>query len=87
LLKAKRQGAKLDAEFAASKERPLVNLVLVVDNWGTSDAALKINGKKVARGKEFRFGIEYDVEGNTKLIVWLKIKAKEKTKISLTPVK
>jgi len=87
LLKAKRQGATLDAEFAASKEKPLVNLALVVYNWGTDDAALKINGRKVPRGKDFRFSIEYEVEGNTKLIVWLKIKAKEKTRLSLMPVK
>jgi hypothetical protein len=85
LLKAKRQGAMLDAEFAASREKPLVNLALVVDNWGPNDPALKINGKEVSRGKDFRYGIEYDVEGNTKLIVWLKIKAEGKTKISLTP--
>jgi hypothetical protein len=87
LLKAERQGATLDLEFAASKEKPLVNLALVVDNWGPNDPALKINGRKVAGGKGFRFGIEYDVEGNTKLIVWLKIKAEGKTKISLAPVK
>jgi len=55
--------------------------------WGPDDAALKINGRKVPRGKDFRFGIEYDVEGNANLIVWVKIKAKEETKISLTSVK
>jgi hypothetical protein len=87
ILKTKKQGAGLELEFAASEGQPLFNLALVIENWGPSDATLKINGKKVPMGKDFRFGIEYDVEGNANLIVWVKIKAKEKTKISLTPVK
>ncbi len=87
VLNNKKQDAPLNLEFAASKDSPLCNLALVINNWSPGDAALKINGRKVPRGKDFRFGIEYDVEGNANLIVWVKIKAKGKTKISLTPVK
>lgn len=87
ILETKRPGAGLDLEFAASEERPLVNLALVIKNWGRDDASLRINGKKVPRGKDFRFGIEDDVEGNSTLIVWVKIKAVEKTRLSLSPVK
>jgi hypothetical protein len=87
ILETKRHGSGLDLEFAASKERPLVNLALVIKNWGRDDVSLRINGKKIPRGKDFRFGIEYDVEGNTTLIVWVKIKADERTRLSLRPVK
>ena len=87
ILKTKKQGAKLDLEFAASKDRPLFNLALVVKKWGSDDAALKINGRGVPRGKDFRFGIEYDVEGNADLIVWIKKQAKKTTRISLSPGK
>ena len=86
-METEKQGAGLELEFAASKDRPLVNLALVVKNWGPDDAALKINGRKVPRGKDFRFGIEYDVEGNADLIVWIKKQAKKTTRISLSPGK
>ena len=81
-----RQGARLELGFDASKESPLVNLALVVKNWDGSDVALEIDDRKVARGKDFRFGVEYDVEGNADLIVWIRKTAKEPTKVSLAPV-
>ena len=87
ILKTKKQGAKLELEFAASKDRPLFNLALVVKKWGPNNPALKIDGRGVPRGKDFRFGIEYDVEGNADLIVWIKKQAKKTTRISLSPGK
>jgi len=85
ILDTKRQGRSLDLTFDASDASPLVNLALVVNNWGDSDAALKIDGKDVPRGKGFRYGIEYDVEGNAHLIVWIKKRAKQSTKVSIRP--
>ncbi len=86
ILNCKRQGSALDLEFDASDESPLVNLALVVNNWGDSGVALKVDGQDWPRGKEFRYGIEYDVEGNGHLIVWIKKTAKQPTRIRLTPV-
>jgi hypothetical protein len=85
ILNAKREGRGLDLTFDASEKSPLVNLALVVNNWGGSDAALKIDGEEVPRGKDFRYGIEYDVEGNAHLMVWIKKSAKQPTKISISP--
>jgi len=84
ILNAEEEGSRLDLEFEASDEEPLCNLALVVNNWGDSDAALKLNGKNVPRGKDFRYGIEYDIEGNGNLIVFLKVKSKGTTKVTLS---
>jgi len=56
-------------------------------NWDGSDIKLKINDVEIPRGKDFRYGMEYDVEGNISLIVWIKKRATSKINITLTPVK
>ncbi len=82
-----KQNKPLKIHFDASEKSPLYNLALVVNNWGSSDPQLKIDGEKVKRGKDFRFGHEYDVEGNSNLMVWIRVDADSKTKIVLTPKK
>jgi len=86
IIQTQQQGKPLSLEFAASEESPLFNLALVVKNWGESGASLKLNGREVPRGRDFRYGIEYDVEGNAHLIVFVKVKAKETTNVTLRPV-
>jgi len=85
-LDTKRQGAPLELIFNASDRSPLANLALVVNNFGDSEVALKVDGLEVPRGKNFRYGVEYDVEGNAHLIVFIKKRAKKTTSISLTPI-
>jgi hypothetical protein len=86
-LTAEEQGAPLELDFAASDRSPLVNLALVVNNFGDSEVALQVNGHDVPRGKDFRYGIEYDVEGNANLVVFIKKRATRKTSVVLTPIK
>jgi hypothetical protein len=86
ILNTKQKGAPLQLEFAASEKSPLSNMALVINNFGDSAIALKIDGRAIPRGKDFRYGIEYDVEGNAQLIVFIKKKAKKNTSITLTPV-
>ena len=86
ILNIKKQGSKLDLEFEASEEKPLVNLTIVANNWGVRPVSLKLNGKAVPKGKDFRYGIEYDAEGNGTLIVFSKIKAKDTTNVALLPM-
>jgi len=62
----------LEFELAASEESPLVNPAFVIKNWGEKDATLKINGNKVKRGKDVRFGHSHTLEGSD-LVVWLKM--------------
>jgi hypothetical protein len=85
ILDTKDQEATIELEFNASQKNPLYNLALVVNNWGGQEVALSINEKNIAKGKDFRTGIEYDVEGNMKLVVWIKHKAKYKTRLSISP--
>ena len=85
IVETREQGAAIEMEFKASKEHPLYNLALVVNNWGGEEIRLRLNDKEIAKGKDFRTGIEYDVQGNMKLIVWIKHKAQNKTMVRLSP--
>jgi len=78
--------AELHVQIAADEERPIINPVLVIKNWGESDAALVLDGAKVKRGKEFRFGYRHTLEG-TDLIVWIKAESTKPMGISILPVK
>jgi len=79
-------GAELNVTFDASAKSPLFNPVFVIKNWDGSDVKLFINDTEIHRGKDFRYGKEYDVDGNCNLIVWIKQRAKAKMNISLLPV-
>ncbi|MHC4069075.1 MAG: LamG domain-containing protein [Planctomycetota bacterium] len=60
----------------ASESSPVVNPAFVVKGWGKTDCALKINGKTIKRGKDFRFGHVRNSEG-TDLVIWVKLKSKD----------
>jgi len=47
---------------------------------------LKVDGKKIKRGKDFRFGHRHRLDG-TDLIVWVKKDSTKPIKILLSPVK
>lgn len=83
IIKAAKEAKSLTLKFTASRRSPLFNLALVVKDWGPSKVTLMINDQQIARGKAFRYGIEYDVEGNPSFITWMKIRAKQDTEISL----
>ena len=76
--------SRLNFELAASKDSPVVNPAFVVKNWGEKGAALKINGKKIKQGKNFRVGHRHTVEGSD-LIVWIKTESTKPVDIKLTP--
>jgi hypothetical protein len=82
----KMTGNTVDLVFEASEKSPLVNLALVIKNWGGENVDLQIDEKPIPRGKSFRFDFEYDVEGNLSLVVWLEVNAASETMITLTPV-
>jgi len=63
----------------------VVNPAFVIKSWGESDAELKVNGKKLKRGEDFRFGHRHTLEG-CDLVVWIKTESTEPTQITLTPV-
>ena len=75
----------LEFELGASKDSPLVNPAFVVKNWGDVNIELKIDGKTIQRGKNFRFGHQVTMEG-IDLIVWIKKESAELLMIEFLPV-
>jgi len=72
----------LKFELAASEKSPVVNPAFVITGWGSSDAELTIDGKRVKRGQDFRLGHHSRLE-TTDLIVWLKKESTEPLRILL----
>ena len=79
------KSGKLEMKLAASEDSPVVNPAFVIKGWGDADAASKINGKEIKRGKNFRAGLRDTLE-STDLIVWFRTESTKPVKISLSPV-
>ena len=81
----KDQNSNIPLEFTidASKDNPVVNPAFIIRNLST-ELELELDGKKISRGKEFRYGVNYTLEGNN-LVVWIKYKATKPIKIILIP--
>jgi len=88
ILKCKKTSkpSTLKLVLQASKDSPVINPAFVIKNWGTKNAALKINGKKVPRGKDFRIGHRRSPVSSN-LIVWIRYESTKPVAISLSPVK
>jgi len=76
----------LEFELAASDKSPVVNPAFVVTGWGESGAKLKINGKPVRRGRDFRLGHRHRLEGSD-LVVWIKKESTKSIIVSLFPAR
>ena len=63
----------------------IVNPAFLVKDWGRSGVELKVDGKAVKRGKDFRVGYE-ETHTGTDLVLWLKMKTNKAVKFSLWPV-
>jgi len=76
--------SEVSFKLEADKDSPVVNPAFVIKGWGESNVELKVNGRKINRGKDFRFGHRYNDEGSD-LIVWLKTESTKPVKITLSP--
>jgi hypothetical protein len=70
--------------LGANAEHPLVNPAFVITDWGDAGLELKIDGKSLMRGKNFRYGHRNTPEGKD-LIVWLKLEATTALEMELSP--
>ena len=77
--------SELAFELSASEDSPIVNLAVVVNDWGYNDAELTLNGKEIERGKDFRFGHRERLDG-TDLIVWVRTESTDPVQVTLSPV-
>lgn len=78
----------LEFSLDASPDSPIHNPAFVVKNWGKRPAKITIDGKKIPRGKDFRYGHQTTADG-TDLVVWVKTKSDKKSsfKIEASPNK
>jgi len=66
--------AQFHLALKANADSPLLNPAFVIKNWGDAEPRLRIDGKVVSRGSDFRYGFVSHLEG-TDLVVWLKMEA------------
>ena len=86
VLTCKKSGkpSKVKFQLTASLDNPVINPAFVVKNWGTAEAELNVNGKKVFLGKDFRAGYERTLRAGN-LIIWLRAESVKPMSISLSP--
>jgi hypothetical protein len=85
VLKRIQPGGNLDFELAGSAVSPVVNPALVIRGWGDHEAAVKIDGADVPRGRNFRYGHRRTLE-SADLIVWMKTASEKPVRISVSAV-
>jgi hypothetical protein len=78
------QPVALALTLKASDSSPVLNPAIVIKNWGEAAAQLKINGKPVAWGKDFRRGYVKHLDG-TDLVVWIRQPSTTPVQIALRP--
>jgi hypothetical protein len=86
VINAKSNPGNLKFTLSGSESSPLVNPAFVIKNWKDPNVKLNIEGKSINRGKDFRYAVEYDVEGIPQLIVWIKYQSAKKAEFELIPV-
>ena len=77
--------SKLQFHLQASDRSPLVNPAFVIEGWGHGDALLKLNGKPVAEGKDFRVGHIDHLEGSS-LVIWIRTQLTAPSNFAITPM-
>ena len=80
----------IELKFSLEKPRvgapmSIVNPTFIVKDWDTPGVELKVDGKLVEAGKDFRIGYEETPTG-TDLVLWLRMSSSNPTKFTLTPV-
>lgn len=75
----------LELELAASGDSPIVNPAFVIEDWGENDVSLKLNGKEIRTGRNFRYGHRHTLESSD-LIVWINTESTKPVRISISPV-
>jgi len=79
-------GGNLDVEMAGSADSPVFNPAFVIQGWGEDEAALKMDGVDVPRGRNFRYGHRRTLDG-TDLVVWIKAASEKPVRIIVSAVK
>ena len=90
-LEPRTQPKAVTLDIAASEDSPIANPAFLINNWGTRNAALEIDGSPVPRGKGFRLGhyrtldIEDGRNWQNVLVVWAKVSSAKPTRFTIRP--
>jgi len=77
----------LSFRLEASAKSPVVNPCFVIRHWDCdTKAVLKMNGKTLDEGPDFRQGVVIDPEGRQCMLVWLKFKSESAVQIQIKGV-
>jgi hypothetical protein len=79
------QNQPLSWDVLATKESPMVNPAFIIQNWGSSETELIVNGKSLVRGTDYRTGLVETLDNNY-LVVWIKMKSEERNSFSIIPI-
>jgi len=55
----------------------------VIEGWGKEDVVLSVNGKEIARGKDFRYGFRDQLHG-IDLVSWVRFESEKETTFTIT---
>jgi hypothetical protein len=83
LLETGKSLKKISLKLNGSKDSPIVNPAFVIHGQPDEGFELKVNGRTVPRGKDFRYSVEYDEEGTPSLIIWIKYQSEGKVEVEL----
>jgi hypothetical protein len=72
----------LKMKIHSASDSSLYNPAFVIEGWGEKDITLKINGKEMEQGKDFRSGHVFRM-GSTNLILWLDIKTNKEVEVEI----
>jgi hypothetical protein len=86
LLKRVQPGGSLEVELAGNPDAPVFNPAFVIQGWGENEAALKVAGAEVPRGRSFRYGHRHTLDG-TDLVVWIKTESERPVRIAICATK
>ena len=77
------QVAEVSFILKAEKESPIVNPAFVIEGWGRYDVNLSVNGKEIARGKDFRYGFKDRLEA-IDLVSWVRFESEKETQFTIS---
>jgi hypothetical protein len=78
---------KMNFKLYATDDRPAINPCFVIKNWGSNSAAsLKINGKIIKPGSDFRQGVVRDTDGTQTMVIWIKSEIIEEVSIAIETI-
>jgi hypothetical protein len=80
--KQKEAKQPLSFELAATEKSPVVNIPVVIKNWGSAQASVELNGKKLIEGEGYFQGHTSSLDFDD-LILWIPLQATTKVSVSI----